>query len=283
MSSIKDINIISCNVRGLGNCHKRKEIFHKLKVNNYHIVLLQETHSTPQIEKLWKTEWGGGQALYCHDTSKSRGVAILIDRSLNTKIHKAIKDKVGRYLILDITIEQERFTLANCYGPNKDDPIFFEEFFDNIQELENLEKSIGGDFNTVLNEQDKKGGPPPAFKKSIQSITNKISALDLCDIWRIKNPNLFQFTWSRAGMFERIDYFLISTVFTQRVENVSIKPAHKSDHSTPTITLLLIIQFDKGNGYWQFNTSYLKNVDYIQEIKEKINKITNELSDVTLR
>ena len=41
------------------------------------------------------------------------------------EIHRKISDSEGRYIVLDITIEQTRLTLANIYGPNNDNPDFF--------------------------------------------------------------------------------------------------------------------------------------------------------------
>ena len=39
-----ETQIISLNVRGLGNTEKRKQVFEWFKSNNYDILLLQEVH-----------------------------------------------------------------------------------------------------------------------------------------------------------------------------------------------------------------------------------------------
>ena len=53
-----DLKIVSYNVRGLGNYQIRREIFYYLNHKDFDIALLQETHSSKNIEKLWKTQWG---------------------------------------------------------------------------------------------------------------------------------------------------------------------------------------------------------------------------------
>ena len=63
------------NVNGLNADAKRKTIFNYLKQKNFEIVLLQETHSTEKVEKLWEMEWGN-KIEWLHGTNKSRGLAI---------------------------------------------------------------------------------------------------------------------------------------------------------------------------------------------------------------
>ena len=96
-----------------------------------------------------------------HGSTNSRGVAVLISKSLPTKLHHTSKDSDGRWIILDITIQQQRYTLVNIYGPNSDDPNFFQEIFAEMSLYSNENVILGGDLNTVLSDTDKKGGPIP--------------------------------------------------------------------------------------------------------------------------
>ena len=47
--------------------------------------------------------------------SNSRGVAILFDKNYKYKVHSCISDLNGNYLILDVTIDNNRITLATIY------------------------------------------------------------------------------------------------------------------------------------------------------------------------
>ena len=118
---------------------------------------LQETHSSSKIQKIWKSQWGG-QIFYDHGTSNSRGVAILIRKGYVTKVHRMIQSGVGRYLLLDITVDNRRLTVCNIYAPNTDSPEFFNDVFQKITILDNQDVIIAGDFNTILCEIDRKGG-----------------------------------------------------------------------------------------------------------------------------
>ena len=57
----KLVTMLSCNVRGFCDNLKQKTILNKFYSAKYDIILLQETHSTPGIEKKWNKN---GQAYY---------------------------------------------------------------------------------------------------------------------------------------------------------------------------------------------------------------------------
>ena len=65
-------------LRGMRGTDKRRQLFYKFHSSKYQLFFLQETHSTPQIERQWSSEWGG-KIYFSHGTSESRGVCILIN------------------------------------------------------------------------------------------------------------------------------------------------------------------------------------------------------------
>ena len=61
--------------------------------------------------------------------SQSRGIAVLFNNTFEYKSHAPpVKDPEDRFCILDLTLFQQRFTLAAVYRPNNDDPNFFLAF-----------------------------------------------------------------------------------------------------------------------------------------------------------
>ena len=113
----------SLNTRGF----RRWELFHYLHLKQFPVVLLQETHSTYAQEAIWRSQWGKS-IWFSHGTSKSTGVAILIGGNFYYEVHDVISDEEGSFLIMDVTLGEQRITLVNLYGPNKDDTIFFYKF-----------------------------------------------------------------------------------------------------------------------------------------------------------
>ena len=88
-------------------------------------------------------------------------------------------------LLIDIEIEDHRITLATIYGPNKDDPGFFECLKRKIIAMGNKDIIINGDWNLLLDPQIdginyKNINNPNARMKVLQMITE----LNLYDVWR---------------------------------------------------------------------------------------------------
>ena len=94
MAELVGESIYSMNVRGLKDRNKRVQVFSWLKNRNANIFLLQETHSTPDTENIWKEDWGNSNIFFSHGTSNSRGECVLLNTSCNLiskKISKTVK------------------------------------------------------------------------------------------------------------------------------------------------------------------------------------------------
>ena len=49
---------------------------------------------------------------------------VLINNNFDQEVTKIVKDPNGIYNILEITVQKQRITLANIYGPNEDNQCF---------------------------------------------------------------------------------------------------------------------------------------------------------------
>ena len=168
------VNIATFNVRGLRDTTKRSKIFTFLRNKCFDVILLQETHSNKQVAKFWRSHWGG-QAFFAHGDSRSRGCMILIKKKTNIKIHRQIIDSNGRYLMLDVTLNDDRILLCNIYATNDDNTLFFEEVFEKIESNKPNCIVMGGDFNTTLTPKDKyseMSNTEPGHPKCAKYITN---------------------------------------------------------------------------------------------------------------
>ena len=94
-------NAITVNCNGLGLRCKRQKVFtylrDKIKTG---VVFLQETHSTPSLEKVWKSDWGG-EIFFSHGKSNSTGCAIAFSENFSVKVKNHANDDSGRLLILE--------------------------------------------------------------------------------------------------------------------------------------------------------------------------------------
>lgn len=78
---------------------KNKQVMNRVKSLQSKIVFFQETHLIHKEKLKVRRRWKG-KILSAPFTSQARGVMILIHDSIPFQIHNAIKDKAGRYLII---------------------------------------------------------------------------------------------------------------------------------------------------------------------------------------
>ena len=249
-----NLNIYLFNVRGLAEKSKRNTIFQHLKKTHKGILFLQETHSTVSVERKWKGEFGG-EIFYSHGTSGSKGVETLVPKYINFDVHTTISDPDGRFILLEANINQETYVLCNVYAPTKDKVLDQQRVLEKLKNvIENFSDKnliIGGDFNCCLDPLiDKRGGKIESVSWDMQTF---ISDLDLCDIWRVRNPNIQRFTHrqtTKSGVvFSRIDLFLISIHISYNVQDCDIHLGTHSDHSIIELYLHKNLNIDRGKGF----------------------------------
>lgn len=93
---------------------KRRSLFDKLRKGRYDVCLVQETHSTSAEAGIWRSEWGGA-AYFCHGSSGSRGVGILLGRNLSHRVVREVSDANGRILLLEILINEIVYVIGSLY------------------------------------------------------------------------------------------------------------------------------------------------------------------------
>ena len=272
MSKLK---IISFNAQGLKSPNKRRKVLNWAYRKNFDIMAIQESHFLNSDLREWEETWPG-VIRASEGTNNSRGVTFLISKKLEHTIEGSYQDEEGRWLILDIQINKIRYTIANYYGPNDDNPIHIEEMIGKIEELANTHTIIGGDFNFVFDlAMDKLNGNKTTNFKCRNSVKNWMNEAHIQDIWRIKNPKKRQYTWSlnhKPPIMCRLDFFLVSENINGIYKNCDIVPGYRSDHSCITLNLE-VNEETRGRGFWKFNSDLLTDVEFKTEVKQVIKDI----------
>ena len=185
-------------------------------------------------------------------------------------------------------IQSSPFILINYYTPNKDGQqvLILTEIRDILQKIE-LEKDTqliwGGDFNCFFDcKLDADGGNPKLKVQSIAKLVSMISENDLCDIFRVRNPDMERYIWRRKTPFKqcRLDYFLISDQLQDQIDQVDIVPLIQSDHSTLKLKICGAKCSSKGPSYWKLNNSLLQDKVFIELMKSEIPKFYQESEEL---
>lgn len=236
MSTDLKVIITSWNCRGLQKTKKVKEVMNRIKTLQSKIVFLQETHLTHEDELKVRRRWNG-KTLSSPFTYQTRGVKTLIHDSIPLQIHKVVKDKAGRCLIIQGTILREQLILINVYAPNRDKPQFFQSLFLTVASL-SVACIMAGDFNCALDPQkDKRSGVDQSHSRSRGVIHQFMKEMCLIYVWREDNPNGRNYSCYSGThkSYSHIDFFFVSTQLKYKIKEVSYDAILLSDHS-PKLT-----------------------------------------------
>ena len=248
-----------------------------LKKTNADLYLLQETHLVGEKNIIqWTKEWGG--KVWCSQgESNSRGVAILRHPRSNIIVDNVESDQEGRIICCKLNDEDRLLTLCNVYAPNSDDPHFFLKVTEMIESVQGTECTImGGDFNMVMNPEQDRLGSLVNHHKSCDILKEYITRVNMQDVWRVRNPQKRDFTWHRTGRgsitsMSRIDFFLISDSYSDRVVECELNTSIHSDHKMISLGIEMD-NFVRKPGTWKLNTEHLLNDEYKDGIAEILGK-----------
>ena len=259
--SASNLKIIEFNANSIGKQPKRRQVLNFLKKKNPDLLVVVDTRIAKNIENTVKEEWGG-QAFFASFDSQSRGVALFIRKNLPIKILDKFNDPSGNMLLVLIEFENKRLLIGGIYGPNHDDPDFYKNVFQKIQNWNPAYTIFVGDWNIALDQNE---------------LITKMNEYNLIDIFRDLNPTEKKFTWKQWGAhkYARLDYFLISDALLPFVVKNKIHPSCFSDHS-PIELDIDFAKFRRGKGIWKFNNSLLKDPEYLKTIKEVIKRVTTQ-------
>lgn len=271
------MKVCTLNVKGLASDEKRKDVLNWLYSQPFDIYCLQETHCSEQLKNEWKREWGG-ECFLTTFSSESRGSAILFKRNLGYNVNKSMIDPDGRYVLLEVNIDDKKILIGSVYAPNEDNSVFLKNLQEKVVDFEKTSVIIGGDWNVVLNYEldtyNYKKENNPLSRKTLLEFKD-LFALE--DIFRVLHPDAKQYTWSRRNPTKmgRLDYFLTSADILNVCSKCEINFGYRTDHSVVFFEFKFT-ENAKGPGYWKFNSSLLHDPAYVAGAKKTIQDTVNQ-------
>ena len=174
-------------------------------------MIIQETHSSKEIEQIWRNEWGG-EAIFSHGTNQARGIAVFMTKKLHSTVRNVFVGNDGRTILFDLEECDQTVSIMAIYAPNNDCP----NYFINIGELlkeRSEHKIIIGDFNLTLDIDLDRKNTYCNNNRALNELKSIMEQFYLNDVWRIQNPDSRQYSWYKRGDLykaSRIDLALVS-------------------------------------------------------------------------
>ena len=119
------------------------------------ISFVSKTHTRTtktSVRFFFRSQWNI-ECLVSSGTLNSRGVAILFSKNIDCKIINSISDQDGNYIICDLSVADNKLTLINLFGPNKDTLLFFQNIIDIAETIGNENLIICEHFYTIQDEK----------------------------------------------------------------------------------------------------------------------------------
>ena len=294
MTEKDPLGIVSLNANGLGDIKKRRNLitwlkkFHK---GDQKIIFLQETHTTEKLETRWKNEWNGREMYFSHGNSGSKGCVIIFPKTDTYTINSVTTSPIGRYVAINVTINNEIFCLINCYAPTRDFPKQQLDWLAQIQTIIEANSDtnliIGGDLNDYFipkldKYRCKANVVETDYVKTWKTLCNEYN---LADFWRLLNPETRSYTWRQGSSAarlkqSRLDYWIVSLHMMYNLESIDIKGSTRSDHSLIDLDFYKSETPVRGPSFWHFNASLLKDKKYIEQINTCYNDSVIKYNDI---
>ena len=123
-------------------------------------------------------------------------MCIMFRPGYDLKVHDSVCDENGRFIILDISLYDQRLTFVSLYGFNTDNPDFFQEIYKKISCFSNSSILSCGDRNVTLDHSidtyNITHNRNPNARKKVELM---IESFQLMDPWRICFPDSRKYTW----------------------------------------------------------------------------------------
>uniref|UniRef100_A0A3B4V253 exodeoxyribonuclease III n=1 Tax=Seriola dumerili TaxID=41447 RepID=A0A3B4V253_SERDU len=248
------IHFISWNINGLKGQFKRTPCLDLLHRQRVDVAFIQESHLRSIDINRFTNKHYYVAASTSLDT-KTRGSLVVLKRNLPITVLEKYGGDDGRVSYIKTIIAGRNFTFNSVYAPSQYEYEFFPNLTATLLQLQDFSLILGADMNY--------------FQKFL-------SALGLTDLYRAVNPTSKQYTFysARHRNYSGIDYILASPASFSEIHDILIKPCSLSDHSIVAARFTL-----QGTPTrvprWRFNTSLLKNEDFLYFLRRNLNIFIN--------
>lgn len=194
-----------------------------------------------------------------NNTSKSKGVSILVSKDAKFESTDKLVDPEGRFIFLKGSCYGTTKTLANVYFPNTEQFSFCQKMITELTSFHKGRLILGGDFNVPLNpSEDTSSGKTYLTYKILKRIKHLLHSLSLIDTLRFLHPDVRDYTFYSIpyNRHARIDFLFVAQRDLHTLLGANIGLQTISDHAPIAITLNISEPTARPNT-WRLNSSLL--------------------------
>lgn len=267
------VTVFSLNAKGLNVPEKRRMLMSDLHHHKANLAFIQETHFKEGNLPILKNKFYPTVYHSTFGPTKSRGVSILISRSVPWKCAEVKTDPEGRFLFIRGDIGGVEVTLANVYAPNSQQDHFIARTLDTLKNFTKGQLILGGDFNvSLIPSEDTSSGNSSVTPKARKRIARSLHNSQLIDVWRLLHPTERDYTFYSTPHrhYSRIDYFLIPHTQLHAVRGSSIGSITWSDHAPVLLSYALTDCFTTRERTWRLNESLLQDDETLKDVVKEV-------------
>jgi exonuclease III len=282
-----NLEVITYNVRGLGNRNKVNKLFNELnnihKKSPYLIAFLQETHvaSSDFLTFKWRPD-----KVFQPGSGSSMGVAAIFGSGWRLLEDEAVVSDPRMILaVTEARTDASLKMITGCiYAPNDKNVTtisFYENFFNHLEEkmhkYPDAKVVIAGDFNIPLYEDECSMRIFTKWEKIMaKGILDNMQTLGLQDSYRNATTKVgSEHTFKRpgAGIYSVIDRIITNFMPHDTTSSSRTWGLIPSDHAMLTSNFNLSSEARKGPGLFKLNVRTLENDMSIEQIKKEFEEM----------
>ena len=236
-------------------------------INNNGFIFSQETQTSSNDGQKRKDDIRD-PLYFSQGKSNSCGVAVGYCGTEAFKVANTACDKNGGSLILDAELNGTNVLLTNFYNCNTESeqlPTFstLQKLLEKVYDYNKKNIVFGGGFNLIFYcKFDASGGNSILKKKFLAKLIEVKETLYLCDIWRIRNPNMRGFTFRQSH---------VSSIIERKLQESIIKTDILASFCTDHLPKFFSSQSKDiptwRNIFWKFSDSLTSNAEYVEKMK----------------
>jgi exonuclease III len=174
----------------------------------------------------------------------------LIKNSLQVIIREEYCSEDQNLLLLDTVAKGSRVILGSVYGPNSNDPPFFEKLSEKLWQYNGVPVILSGDWNCTYSSSPLENNIDCLNMARLPNLNHSLLLNEMCDSFNLGDP--FRFLYPEKLDFSyvprvensknksRLDFFIMSEDFMEKMAECVILPGLQNklfDHKAVTLTL----------------------------------------------